>query len=160
MTIWYTLQVPQCERRIAHSLGAEFDWHTKTWSCSKGRYQSEAFKRWRSRTTWTTFLVFVEFAEVAQAKQAGCRFSPERRRWFYHASVGADELPTWIRDRLKPPAKQLFKLPFDKRHEAKAAGACWDRDRSAWTLPLGVKPPESLLQYAVVANAEGANPSK
>jgi hypothetical protein len=70
MTIWYTLQAPQCERRIAQSLGAEFDWHTKTWSCSKGRYQSEAFRRWRSRTTWTTFLVFVDFTEVAQAKQA------------------------------------------------------------------------------------------
>jgi hypothetical protein len=160
MTIWYTLHVPQCERRIAESLGAEFDWDTKMWVCSKGRYSSGAFKRWHSRTTWTTVVVFVDFAEVAKAKQAGCRFSPERRRWFYDASVPAAQLPRWIRERLMPPAKQLFKVPFDKKHEAKAAGACWDRDRSAWALPLGAKPPASLLKYAVAAEAEGANPSK
>ncbi len=115
MTIWHVLHVPLSERRIAQSLGAEFDWPTKTWLCSKGRYRSQAFKRWHSRTTWKTFLIFTDYAEVAQAKQAGCRFSPERRRWFYDASVDVDQLPTWIRQRLTPPAKQLFKLPFEKK---------------------------------------------
>ncbi len=155
MMIWHTLYVPQCERRIAQSLGHE---------------DVVLFEGTLPESGVQTLALTRDMEDVSNilrilrgSTSKGCRLQVFARagfrRWFYDATVDADQLPTWIRQRLTPPAKQLFKLPFDKKHEAKAAGACWDRDRSAWTLPLGVKPPDSMLQYAVAAEAHGANPS-
>lgn len=59
--------------------------------------------------------------------------------------------PAWIRERLTLPAAEVLRLPYEMREQAKAAGAHWDADRHAWKMPQGVKPPQSLMQYVVVA---------
>jgi hypothetical protein len=41
--------------------------------CSKGRFNSKAFQRWRSQACWTTHVVFVDYEEVVTAKQLAAR---------------------------------------------------------------------------------------
>ena len=150
MTKWYRLHVPRGEGRAAQALGAEFCSDTKTWMCSKGRFQSSAFKRWRSLDCWRTHVVFVEFEERGHAKQYGCRWSTERRLWFYDTTQEPAKLPLWVREHLTLRAKEVYRVPYEQRDLAKKQGGHWDAARRAWALPPGVFPCETLRNYRVM----------
>jgi hypothetical protein len=158
MTNWHRLHVPQCERGLAKALGARWCWEQKAWLCSKGRFHTRQFERWHSQATWKSYVLFVSFAEREQAKRWGARYSPSDKKWHYDSSVDTDQLPSWVREHLKPPAKQVLRVPFAEKHLDKQAGAQWDADRRAWTMPIGVKLPEALAQYAV-AEPAAASPA-
>ena len=97
----------------------------------------------------------VSFKEVARVKLLGCHWMLTMKTWMYDLPRDDAQVDPWIRDRLEPPPMTYYRLPYDQRQIAKAAGAKFDFELKVW---CDQPPPLELVRYTVVPKAAAAAP--
>ena len=156
MTKWRAICVPYHHRRHVRNLGCVWDYRLQLWCCNSTQFRHKSFKQYRTKQFSTT-QVHISFKEVAPAKSMGCRWLPAAKQWAYDLPDDDTLIDPWIRDRLAPPVMDFFRVPYELRDVAKAAGARFDFGLKLWCLPARERPHSSQLQpYAVVPKAGAA----
>jgi hypothetical protein len=147
MTKWMKLCVPYVESRLAQHLGAEWARGSKVWMCSTTAFKSKAFKRWRSKETWSRKVIHLASgaAERTEAKARRCSWDPDARVW-YIETTGDDALSDWHRTRLAPPPAYPIRVEFEEREAAKARGVQWAPDQKQWVFRCHGSPPKWVMR--------------
>ena len=95
----------------------------------------------------------VPFRDKDLAKAAGAQWDKEAKAWFAPPGAEMSEFTAWIERRRDPKPVDLDKMafvldvPFERKEEAKAAGANWDSARKVWFAPKGKE--EALEAFKV-----------
>lgn len=101
--------------------------------------REEAQSRYSSEATY----LFVPPQDKAEAKELGAKWDAGLKRWHVPAKMDLAPFEKWRKvdpgADLKGPGTPLI-VPYEFRDFVKEAGAQWDGDKKAWTVPAGVDP--------------------
>lgn len=101
--------------------------------------REEAQSRYSSEATY----LFVPPQDKAEVKELGAKWDAGLKRWHVPAKMDLAPFEKWRKvdsdADLKGPGTPLI-VPYDLKDFVKEAGAQWDNDKKAWTVPAGVDP--------------------